>query len=284
MDFKRIEQIFLLAFLGLNMFLFSIYHDGLASESSVGNLNQTEGIEKRLENDNIKYGDSLSTKIYEGYYLSGEETNLQQAVEQERKDSGNKNFLKENTTYKAGVLTNFPKENYFLKEEEMREGVNTFLTSNALLYGKEYSYLGHFSSLDGEYPEVVATQSFEEIPFNDETARLTLTLEPADNLWKITKYTQTHIGHIERLREKQELYTERDAIRTLYVNNRIPADSEIKWTQLAYARIYKVREKNVYVPVWFVAIASNGNNSQIEHVNAINNTIITNNTVQRVDD
>ncbi|HDT8025123.1 TPA: hypothetical protein RD635_002432, partial [Enterococcus faecalis] len=52
MDFKRIEWIFFLAFLGLNIFLFGIYREGQQEESNVSSSSQTESIESRLEKDN----------------------------------------------------------------------------------------------------------------------------------------------------------------------------------------------------------------------------------------
>ena len=58
----------------------------------------------------------------------------------------------------------------------------------------------------------------------------------------------------------------------------------ILWRQLAYSCILKVREKNVYVPVWHVAIETSDKVVQIESVNAFSNTIVTNNTVPKVED
>ncbi len=42
--------------------------------------------------------------------------------------------------------------------------------------------------------------------------------------------------------------------------------------------------KNVYVPVWHVAIETSDKVVQIESVNAFSNTIVTNNTVPKVED
>lgn len=60
MDFKRIEWIFFLAFLGLNMFLFGIYQEGLKEENNVSYSDQTDSIEKRLNKDGISYKGTLS--------------------------------------------------------------------------------------------------------------------------------------------------------------------------------------------------------------------------------
>lgn len=55
MDFKKIEWIFFVAFLGLNVFLFSSYHDAVYQENNVIRSNQTESIQQRLASDDITY-------------------------------------------------------------------------------------------------------------------------------------------------------------------------------------------------------------------------------------
>lgn len=291
MDFKRIEWIFLLAFLGLNLFLFGIYQEGVNEENNVSFSDQTDSIEKRLAKDGITYKGTLSNDKMDGYYLSGEQMNLYTAVQKERKTS-DRNFLKNGIEFSDNSLTiypqmNYAQANYFIDEKNIEKSVEAFLNDkNTVLFGNEYHYLPDFSSLEGEFPEVIASQSYKNIPFKDDTAQLSLKLEKSDEaagIQKIHKYVQTHIQGIEELREKMDLFSERDAIETLYINNKIPSNSTISFMKLAYTRIYKIREKNVYVPVWFVGIKSSESILQIEQVNAMSNTIITNNTVPKVE-
>ena len=78
--------------------------------------------------------------------------------------------------------------------------------------------------------------------------------------------------------------SEKEAVNTLYLNNKLPSHSKILWTELAYTMILKVREKNVYIPAWFIAFQLDGDDTiQIETVNAFSNRIITNNAVQKVE-
>lgn len=278
MDFKRIEWIFFLAFLGLNIFLFGIYREGMKAETTVSSSNQTEKIESRLEKDNISYKMKLSDEKLEGYYLSSEQTNFKEATK-EADVAITKSYL----TIGENTITGSPNKNYFIDTKNMQDTLKTFLAEKkTLLFGEDYQYLKDFSTLNGEFPEIVVTQNYKGIPFKDDTAQLVISLEKSGELLKVNKYTQTHIDSIEELRDKMDLYSSRDAIETLYINNRIPSNSRINFIKLAYSRIYKIREKSVYVPVWFVGITNNGN-LQIEHVNALNNTIITNNTVPKVE-
>lgn len=287
MDFKRIELIFFIAFFGLNIFLYSIYREGIKAENSVSPSQQTEKIEDRLAKDQIKYEGSLSTDKFEGYYLSAEQTNFDEEIKKQQL-SKNSSLSHVGTEYTDTNIESYPQVSYYINETKIPETLSSFLDDeNTILFGKEYHYLNDFSTLDADAPEIVASQSYKNIPFKDDTSQLILKLEKSEEKnseWeKIVKYTQTHIQGIEELRDKMELYTGRDAIETLYINNKIPAKSEIIFVKLAYTRIYKIREKNVYVPVWFVGIKTNDGISQIEQVNAMNNTIISSNTVPKVE-
>ena len=287
MDFKRIEWIFFIAFLGLNIFLYGIYRESVKDEKSVSFPQQTEKIEKRLTKDQIKYEQSLPTEKIEGYYLSAEQTNFYEEV-QSRQSSNSTNLFRVGTELTDISIENYPQISYYINEKKIPETLSTFLDdSNSILFGKEYHYLMDFSTLNADEPEIVASQSYKNIPFKDDTSQLTIKLEKSNEKnsdWeKIIKYTQTHIQGIEELRDKMELYSGRDAIETLYSNNKIPTKSEIIFIKLAYARIYKIREKNVYVPVWFVGIKTNDGILQIEQVNAMNNTIISSNAIPKVE-
>ncbi|MGM0125351.1 hypothetical protein IGI37_002749 [Enterococcus sp. AZ194] len=283
MDYRKIEWIFLIAFLGLNLFLFSIYSESQNEESLISRYNQTESLEKRLANDNIRVSRNFSTKKNEGYYLSGEQTDMSQAIDQANEKANVKQFLESGVSITENTLTNNLRNDSYVNEEKIEESLTEFLRKkDRVLFGDEYTYLKYFSSSNEGFQKLVAAQSFEGIPFYDETAKIEVTLEPSGELLKISKYTQTHIEGIETLREKMDLYTEYDAVNTLYTNNRIPSGSKIKWSQLAYSRILKVREKNVYVPVWFIAIETNEKALQVESVNAISNTITTNAIVPKI--
>lgn len=265
------------------MFLFSIYNESQNEENSISRYNQTDTIEKRLANDNISVSGKLSNKKNEGYYLSGEQTDMHTALENAREKRGDEQLLNTGVSISENTLTSILKNNSYISEEKIEDSLTEFLQKkDRVLFGEEYTYLSRFSTTDDDYHQLIAVQTFEGIPFYDETARIDVSLEKTGDLLKISKYTQTHISDIEMLREKMDLYTERDIINTLYTNNRIPSGSKIKWSQLAYSRILKVREKNVYVPVWFVAIETAEKTVQLESVNAISNTITTNAIVPKI--
>lgn len=284
MDFKKIEWIFFLAFLGLNIFLFSIFHTAKNEESNVTASNQKIDILQRLQSDDITYEGQLEETQPEGYYLSAEVTDMSEVIQAERKKRNDNNFLSFGASYDGHQLIKVPRGNFYISHDKnTKASVTSFLQQpDQVFYGTEYGYLPHLSLKDKDYPTIVAAQSYEGIYFNDVSSRLEIMLEEKDDLMRITRYSQTHLDHIEKLRDKMPLYSEKDAVDTLYINNKIPAKSKILWRQLFYKNILQVRGKNVYVPTWFIAIET-GQNVQIEEVNAFSNRIITNNQLQKVE-
>ena len=246
MDFKKIEWIFFVAFLGLNVFLFSSYHDAVYQENNVIRSDQTESIQKRLASDDITYTGKISSESKQGYYLSAEQTNLSTSLANYRK-AGKSVLLESGVFLDGDVLTkslsSSEAEKNVIDPDKIRSSLEDFLANkDNILFGNEYVYTKNFSHLEEEPLEIQASQEYEGIPFNDDT-KIVLSLKKNDNDYSITKYMQTHLSDIEQLREKTELYTEEEAINTLYINNKIPRGSKILWRQLAYSCILKVREK-----------------------------------------
>lgn len=289
MDFKKIEWIFFVAFLGLNVFLFRSYQETISQENNVIRSGQTESIQQRLSSDDISYTGKISSESRQGYYLSAEETDLSKELDSQRHGTSKKGLLSSGIVFNDNVLTKTlsetESENSIFDPDKMGSSVNSFLNKkNNVLFGSDYVYMKNFSGLDSATPEVQASQKYDGLPFYDDTAKIVFSLNKQDKSYAVTKYTQTHLSDIEQLREKTELHTEEDAIKTLYVNNKISRGSKILWRQLAYSCILKVREKNVYVPVWYVAIETPDKSIQVESVNAFSNTIVTNNTIPKVED
>lgn len=104
MDFKKIEWIFFVAFLGLNVFLFSSYHDAVYQENNVIRSNQTESIQQRLASDDITYTGKISSENKQGYYLSAEQTNLSTSLANYRK-AGKSGLLASGVFLDGDVLT-----------------------------------------------------------------------------------------------------------------------------------------------------------------------------------
>ncbi|GCF95250.1 hypothetical protein NRIC_31410 [Enterococcus florum] len=275
MDFRKIEWIFFLAFLGINIFLFSIYWSSQHEQSLVTSSNQRDDLTQRLANDEIRYKGEISDEHLEGYYLSAEQVDLSEELNSSLRDSA---YVSDK------VLTNTPTTPQSFNMKKIKESFNALMKDQRFVAaGTEYQYVPSISKKDSEASKIVGSQSYEGVPFIDETSRITMDIEKNGDGSQVSQYTQTLLKDIEPLREKMSLYSEKEILNTLYINNNIPEKATIEEIYLGYFRTLEVREKNVYVPVWFVRIKNPDNVVQVEKVNAISNQVITNNLVPKVE-
>lgn len=286
MDFKRIEWIFFFAFLGLNLFLFNLYREAKVEQNITYRTNETIPIQQRLSSENIQYDGNLSEEKLEGYYLSGIQTNFNEALKDERTRLNQPKLLAKQTTVEGDYLTHQMDLRVTITEEnQISETLHQLLAQKDLiLFGKSYEYLSEESFITEDYAEIIAVQTYEGIPLNDPSARLTMILEGDDEQWTATKYIQSHVSDINPLREVMSIYSEKEVMNTLYVNNRIPVNSVILWRKLAYKMTLKVRGQGIYVPTWFIAIETPDKKVRTEMVNGFTNRIITNSVIQTVED
>lgn len=263
MDFKRIEVIFLCAFLSLNIFLIFTYRQGHLEANMVTGLETVATIESRLQGDKITFAKDFSRDSQQGYYLSGEST-----------DFSKLNLSEGDVIEHQQLLRTFPPaKEYKLTKDHAQQELLTFIKKNDSIYQhQDYTHLEWTNEAD---KKAVASQEFEDLPFNDETSELLMEITDATaGELVIRGFTQRHVAEVEALREAQDIIPESDAIETLYMSNKIPTEGKIVKTQLAYTRLFTVREKNVYIPAWFVWIENNKKNIQVERVNGFSNSII----------
>lgn len=270
MDFRKIEGIFLLAFLGLNIFLLSIFSQTRSVASEVSPSEERDAIELRLSKDKVSYKGDFSKETLQGYYLAAVETNL-----------GSSRVNANNQTEGSKLFT----DNILINVKTQDNDIDSFLNSKQYSpYPGEYTYIKTASKFSGDDAALIAAQTYEKISFYDPTAQMTMTISPVSgDVYQIDKMQYSHLDDIINLRESQDLISERDAVSTLYYNSKLSAGSKINWRLLAYGRILKVREKNVYVPCWFVSVTADDGSTTIEQVNAVSNTIITGNTITKVE-
>lgn len=282
MGFKRIEWIFFIAFLGVNIFLINIYIGSRNDQSIITTSSQKIAIEQRLENDDITYDGTLSSVSETGYYLSGTATTMQSLYNENATD--NKKLLNDGTTTFDGTkLTHTLSEYFLVKDKEQLAKASQTYWKKRVMNGSDYTYQVHFSTIGENQVELTATQSYEGIPINDSSSQLVFSFTSENGQYVNKNYTQTYVANLTPLREKMTLYSEKDAINTLYINNRIAKKATIEWIQLAYTLILNVRGQNVYVPAWFVSIEKADKSTQTEIVNAFSNRIITNASVRKVE-
>ena len=284
MDFKRIEAIFLVAFLCLDIFLFSIYRQSQNEQTPINN-SSTIKITQRLKEDKIKYEGKISSKHTDGYYLSATQTNLNTELQNMKKTKKLENVDVLRSSVKDNLLSLTPEKDLSVnKKGQIPTLIRETLTNQKeIILGKDYRYQDEIHQQSDGYLDVYACQKYEGIPINDITAQIKFTLKKNDENYRLEKIQQMHLSNLTALREKMPLVSEEDALTTLYINNKLSKNDEILWSKLAYTLVLQVRGKNVYVPAWFVSIRHEDKKEQVEIVNAFRNRIITNAAVRKVE-
>lgn len=284
MDFKRIEAIFLIAFLCLDIFLFSIYRQSQNEQTPINN-SSTIKITQRLKEDKIKYEGKISSEHTDGYYLSATQTNLNTKLQNMKKAKKLENVDVLRSSVKDNLLSLTPEKDLSVnKKGQIPTLVRETLTNQKeIILGKDYRYQDEIHQQSDGYLDVYACQKYEGIPINDITAQIKFTLKKNDENYRLEKIQQMHLSNLTALREKMPLVSEEDALTTLYINNKLSKNDEILWSKLAYTLVLQVRGKNVYVPAWFVSIRHEDKKEQVEIVNAFRNRIITNAAVRKVE-
>ncbi|MGX7013109.1 two-component system regulatory protein YycI [Vagococcus silagei] len=269
MDFRRVEGIFLVVFLFLNIFLFYIYQEGKVESETAVSGTISDRIEQRLVADEIDYPEKLSIDKQEGYYLSASEVELKPLA---TKDLNNQEWYIENNRLYSKVFSSIQSS-----DAESFDGAKAFVKHEGnVIEGNKYYLNKNRSKMNKEY---YFSQKWENIPFLDETSALVLKAKKNQlNQVVFDSYEQTMLADdVEPLREKQLLISEREAIISLYTNNRLQPKSDIKWIELGYSRMFTVRGRSVFIPTWFVDVSVNKNNSQVERVNAFTGGILSSN-------
>lgn len=264
MDFRRIESIFLIVFLALDIFLFVSYTQkgSNVTYDSTPSVTNEQAIIKDMKEDHITVG-KLATAKGEGYYLaSASEDVLAKNAKQLNSQSTSYNYNTHKLTSTFNVPLGFGKNNVVTV-------LKGYIENNRnVLYGSEYVYQ---AGLSDPKNTVVFTQKTRQGVIIDPQGTLVFKISNGT----VTGYTQTYLPNMTVLREKQNTISAQDAIELLYTSSEIAQNSKIVWYKLGYSELTEVRGSIIFVPVWNVMIQHKGTkNETLKKVNALTKTII----------
>ena len=269
MDFRRIEWLFLVAFIVIDIFLFAAFQRDTSGETDTSSNRSSSDttILKEMRADNISFK-APSKKSGEGYYIS---TSNDSSIKSSLTSLSNQTVRYQSdgtitSTFKTpitGVDTQHPDKT-----------LDTVVSNSTLiLNGTDYTYNAKLSSRN----TVVYTQKVADGPIYSRYGEIRFSLT---NAGTVTGYTQGYLANVSTLREKTETISERKALFWLYQYNQIPNNTKVVWTKLAYTRYFNLKNSSVYIPTWVIAVRSNsGNNAgvlQLKHVNAFTGAILSN--------
>lgn len=269
MDFRRIEWLFLVAFIAIDIFLFAAFQRDTTSQSNAATSRSADNdttIVKEMRADNITFK-TPAKKGSEGYYIST--TNSATQIK-----ASLTSLTDQTVRYSDGMVTATFKSPITNVETKHPDKVLDTVVSNSalILNGEDYQYNAQLSSRN----TVVYTQHVADGQIYSRYGQLRFSLT---NEGTVTGYTQGYLDDVNTLREKTETISERKALIGLYQYNQIQNNTKIVWTKLAYTRYFTLKNSSVYIPTWVIAVKpTSGNNAgvlQLKRVNAFTGTILT---------
>lgn len=259
MDFRRIEIIFLVVFLALDVFLLTSFHNSqqVISNSTTGVSSTLTDMRKR----NITFG-RLDKKSGTAYYLGAQSSNDLANNESKLRDQ---EVTYNQTSYKLVSNLDDP---ISVTSSNRQSKLDKFLKKESnVLFGDEYKYAPQLSSST----EIVYAETGPLGPMYDKTGQLVFSVVNG----KVVGYTQTYMKRLDILQEKQPTKSERDVVTNLYSSSEIPNNSKITYTNLAYTKLLEAKGSTIYIPVWFVSIHNKDSKvDTVKKVNAFTGNII----------
>lgn len=264
MDFKRIEIIFVITFLALNIFLLTTYFDKSYNDFSSNTSNSEVNFTEEMDKSNIELPTFQNEKNKIPYVQAEANELLLKNYDSLSNQTG---MIEKDGSVFTSILSSpiaLTQEKEFTAKDI--EKLALFVKSNQVLFGKQYQFFRYIKNSQ----QVVFTQIANNIPIADGTSEIIFHL---DNSKKVISYEQSYAGPVTVQGESREVITDKNAVDILYQNNEIATDSIVKKPVLSYYRTLNLEELSMYAPAWFIEIESS-TDTQTKRVDAINGTIL----------
>lgn len=268
MDFKRIEWIFLVVFIGINIFLgIEIIQTPTLLSNSNSVVTSGDNLKQEMAIDNIKIP-KVSDKQTDGYYLAAKvNKDWISKAQNQVGENISLNTSNADTDGSISATLNIPVEISSKKKQALKD-LDKFKDNSQNVYqGDQYVYSPELSS-KGEY---IFLQKTKYGLMYATRARLHITVE--NN--KIVSYYQRYTANIFSVRERQTAISAKEALNSLYTYSELPNDSKVRWVKFGYTKLTQVRGSVIFLPSWLVEVENNTTKAtSIKRVNAFTGTII----------
>lgn len=257
MNFKRIQMIFLVIFIVMDVFLFLSFN-----RSSVGNSDASDNnnILEEMKKDQISFS-KPATKSHEGYYFS--------AANGSALRTAASRLQQQSYRFSGSELVSEFKTPVKIVNGEVKKSLDHVVQNPSLVAnGSHYSYSSQLSSKS----EVIYVQRIAKGPVYSHYGQLRFELNSQN---RVIGYSQNYLENVKLLKEASKTISEERALTWLYQYNEIPNGTKISWSNLAYTRLLTARGKYVFLPTWVFAIKINNSSSIVlKRVNAYTGEVI----------
>ncbi|KRN13109.1 hypothetical protein IV37_GL000747 [Fructilactobacillus fructivorans] len=267
MNFKRIQEVFLLAFIILDVFLVLMIVQNRNMQTE--NTNQSSAnatIVKEMQRDEISVG-KLSNKRSSGYYISAtNDGNLANEMG---------NLRNQDARFENGAVVSTLRTPVQFDDRNPQNTIDPLMKKKSfVINGDDYEYDPNQSNSS----KIVYIQKAMTSTLMDNNAKITFNLDEDGD---IKSYTQTALTNIKILHESAETISQERALIWLYQHNEIPNNSKVLWTRRAYTKLLNIKNNGVYIPTWVIAIQTrNSKDVSIRRINAFTGSVLKTENVQ----
>lgn len=265
MDFKRIQWIFLLIFVAIDVFLGLQWYQGIQF-NTVDTVGSTSVL-KEMQGDDISFK-KPSNKVGEGFYIAGQYSQAFMSQAGIMLKGTSTTYDNDTGTLTAELSTN---KRFKLNLDNPQRTLDHFIREQEnVFHGQDYVYSEELSRMTRH--QIVYVQVVPSGKIYDNSGEVHFNI---DSDGYVSSYTQTYVSSPKILREKTPTISEEKALTWLYQYNQIPNNTTILWTKLAYTKLLDVNDTTVYVPTWFFGLRTNNNEEiHVKRINAFTGTII----------
>ncbi|MFC7687752.1 two-component system regulatory protein YycI [Ureibacillus sp. GCM10028918] len=257
MDWSKSKSIFIVVFLILDVFLYSLFLNRHTESQLVQNESWGErNIEDRLKDDNITYG-MLPTNIVKAAYISGKAKNF----EDEELSLENAEDIKIDKNKLVVTL----EEPFEIKNLDEETSYNEFLKLN-VYNGTSYTLW----QIDKENRNATFFQTMNSrILYYIKNGSVTVHWNDQN---EIIRYEQTLLEDLEANEEEKTLTTPLNAITLLYNKGLLESNSKITQVNLGYSTLLQLQQ--VLVPTWEIRVETENEEVKEYFVNAVEGVIL----------
>lgn len=275
MDHRRIEWLFLIVFLLIDLYLgVEIWRSPVSlSGRGASETNGVMGIRSEMRADGIDLPAHLSQTPASGYYLAAKNRD---SLSGKVSSLTNMNANYDKT---ANSLTATPKiavtvsGNHAAVLRQLEAFKNK---AQNVPNGKKYRYEANMSSNDNY--TFVQTSNYGNI--YDSDGQLTINIKNG----QISNYTITYLSKVKPVRELQSTISPWHAIRAMYINRELANNSRVTNIKLGYSELTEVRGSIILLPTWLVWVENkNTQTVSLKRVNAYTAQILQTNSTYSVE-
>ncbi|HWL25153.1 MAG TPA: two-component system regulatory protein YycI [Ureibacillus sp.] len=256
MDWSKSKSIFIVVFLILDIFLYSLYLNRYTEAQKVEVLGE-KTIETRLKDDNITY--AILPNIETAPYLSG---SVKHFTEDELPIEGNQEITIENDS-KLIVILDEPVE---IRDITDPTSYVDFLQTN--IY-ESTSYT--LWNIDEENQTTTFFQRINNQTIYYNNSGMLKLYWNSDH--EVYKYEQTLLVDLKMFEEQETLLSPIQVIQVLYSKGLLKPDSHITQVKLGYSTLVQDNPQ-VFVPTWEIQVKTIDNQEEEFFANAIEGKII----------